>query len=323
MRSRSLALALPLVLLTGAAFAQAFPVTVEHAYGATTIEAQPQRVVTWGWSSQDAVLDLGIVPVGIPFFSYGADDEGVLPWTRAAIEASGAAMPAILPEGSGEPPFETIAALEPDVIIAVYSGVTEAEYSRLSQIAPTIVFPEIAWTASWQEVVSMTGAALGKRDAAAALIAATETLLRDEAARHPQIIGKTVANFVDRNDGTVSMRKAFDPRTRLLVALGLVAAPDTETSEPDTFNYFLSYENFGSIDADILVAFLDSPEAAKTFFAQPYAARAPQVERGAFVVIDDAADTMAVGGAVTPMSLRWALPDFVAALGKAADAAKR
>src|SRR3546814_11095437 len=91
--------AIPLAFTTPAAFAQAFPVSVDHAYGATIIEAAPQRVVTWGWGTQDAVLALGVVPVGIPSMTYGGDGEGLLAWTRAAIEQSGQPMPEILDIG--------------------------------------------------------------------------------------------------------------------------------------------------------------------------------------------------------------------------------
>lgn len=313
-----LALAALAVSVHAAVAEDSFPVVIEHALGTTTVEAKPERVVAWGWSAQDVVLDLGLVPVGMPFVEYGGDEEGLLPWTRAAIEATGQPMPVILPEGSGPPPFEAIAALDPDLIVAVYSGISQAEYDTLSQIAPTIAFPEIPWTASWQDVVRMTGQGLGKAEEATKLIDDTEQFLRDEAARYPQISGKSVANFVDGSNGSVSMRKAVDPRSKLLVSLGLVQGPDAGESDPGVFNYLLSYENFGTVDADILVAFMSSPEAAATFFAQPYAARAPQVKQGAYVVIDDSTRTMAVGGAVTPMSLRWALPEFVAAIGKAA-----
>src|SRR5262245_17060518 len=45
--------------------ADAFPVTIEHKYGKAEIPAAPQRVVTVGFSDQDALLALGVVPVGI------------------------------------------------------------------------------------------------------------------------------------------------------------------------------------------------------------------------------------------------------------------
>ncbi|MGI8484593.1 MAG: hypothetical protein ACR2OU_10055 [Thermomicrobiales bacterium] len=43
-----------------------FPVTIPHVYGETVIPAAPVRVVTIGWSTQDAVIALGIDPIAIP-----------------------------------------------------------------------------------------------------------------------------------------------------------------------------------------------------------------------------------------------------------------
>ncbi|MFI6497775.1 hypothetical protein [Nonomuraea typhae] len=45
--------------------AQGFtPVTIEHKFGSTEIKAPPQRVVSVGLVEQDALLALGVVPVG-------------------------------------------------------------------------------------------------------------------------------------------------------------------------------------------------------------------------------------------------------------------
>ena len=41
--------------------ADAFPVTIEHAFGETTIEEEPTRVATLGWTDQDIALSLGVV----------------------------------------------------------------------------------------------------------------------------------------------------------------------------------------------------------------------------------------------------------------------
>jgi ABC-type Fe3+-hydroxamate transport system substrate-binding protein len=49
----------------GTADSAAFPVTIEHKYGETTIEAAPERVVSVGFADQDPLLALGIVPVAI------------------------------------------------------------------------------------------------------------------------------------------------------------------------------------------------------------------------------------------------------------------
>ena len=54
----------------------AFPVTIEHAFGSTTIEKEPQRVATLGWSDQDHVAALGVVPVGATKITYGGNRSG-------------------------------------------------------------------------------------------------------------------------------------------------------------------------------------------------------------------------------------------------------
>ena len=93
----------------------AFPVTITHVYGETVISAQPKRVVVWGTKSQDAVFQLGVMPVGIPFFSYGGGDNGILPWDEEAIAKLGGEPPVILPNGNDGIPIEKIAALRPDL----------------------------------------------------------------------------------------------------------------------------------------------------------------------------------------------------------------
>src|SRR4051794_2647895 len=52
----------------------AFPVTIEHAYGETEIPEQPQRVVSLGYTEQDAIPALGVVPVGVRY-AFGPEDD--------------------------------------------------------------------------------------------------------------------------------------------------------------------------------------------------------------------------------------------------------
>ena len=68
----------------------AFPVEIEHAYGTTMIEEQTERVVTLFDSNSDAVLALGVAPVGVSKVGYGnVEENGLLPWTNAAFEKLG------------------------------------------------------------------------------------------------------------------------------------------------------------------------------------------------------------------------------------------
>lgn len=121
---------------TAAAADAAYPVTIEHTFGETTIEEAPERVVTVGWGSTEAAIALGVYPVLIPFDDYAGDDEGILPWIREALEAADQPMPDTYPDSEG-PAAELIAAAQPDLILAPYSGITDEQYEVLSQIAPT------------------------------------------------------------------------------------------------------------------------------------------------------------------------------------------
>ncbi len=300
-----------------------FPVTIEHALGTTTIETKPTRIVTWGWSAQDVVIDLGIAPVGMPFFAYGGGDDGILPWTEAALSEKGMDMPTVLPN-TPEVPIEAIAALQPDVIIAPYSGLTEDEYATLSNIAPVVAFPEKPWFASWQDVVAITGKALGLSAEADTLVSETMDWMISERDAYPQIEGTVFANIVNRNDGQVSVRIEGDPRVELFADIGMVPAREAPGGAMvDTgIAYTLGYENFDQIPAEMLLSFFSSQQSADDFFAMDLIKLSPLVAKGAFTRLIGEELTMAVSGAITPASLRWGFADVIAEVGRAAAAAK-
>ena len=312
------------VLLSVPAFAEdAFPVTIEHALGTTTIAAKPTRIVTWGWSAQDVVIDLGIAPVGMPFFAYGGGDDGILPWTEAALAEKGMDMPVILPN-TPEVPIEAIAALQPDVVIAPYSGLTEDEYATLSNIAPVVAFPERPWFAGWQDVVTITGKALGLSAEADALVSETTDWMIAERDAYPEIEGTVFANIVNRNDGQVSVRIQGDPRVELFADIGMVPAREAPGGAMvDTgIAYTLGYENFDQIPAEMLLSFFSSQQSADDFFAMDLIKLSPLVAKGAYTRLIGEELTMAVSGAITPASLRWGFPQVIAEVGRAAAAAR-
>ena len=72
--------------------AAAFPVTVTHALGSTTIESEPQRVVTVGVTEQDTVLAVGVTPVGVTDW-YGDQPYATWPWAQDEL---GDAQPEVL-----------------------------------------------------------------------------------------------------------------------------------------------------------------------------------------------------------------------------------
>jgi iron complex transport system substrate-binding protein len=161
--------------------ATAFPVTIEHAFGETTIEEQPERVVVLGWSAQDTVYALGLEPVGMPSYPFGGGDDGVLPWNDEYYHPE---VTTLLDTADG-PPLEAIAALQPDVILAPYEGFDETVYAGLDGIAPTVAYPGEPWTTPWREQTRMIGQALGRSDEAEQLIADADAEVARIAAEHP------------------------------------------------------------------------------------------------------------------------------------------
>jgi iron complex transport system substrate-binding protein len=303
-----------------AAQAQDFPVTIAHAYGETTIPAKPQRIVTWGWASQDAVIALGEVPVGIPYFGYGGDENGALIWTKQAVAALGADFPAILPDTGRDPPIEAIAALQPDLILAVYSGISEEQYKVLSGIAPVVAFPETAWDTSWQQTIAITGEAMGKKPEAEALVADLEQFIADETARYPELAGATFAAIAEWN-GAINVYGNLDSRVQFLVDAGLVSAPSVaDLAQGQDLYFLLSFENLDQLTSDVLVSYFETPEAEAAFLGNGVVALAPQVAGGAVAAIVGAELINAVSPP-SALSLKWGYPQYIKLIADAAKAA--
>lgn len=297
-----------------------FPVTIEHALGTTEIPEAPERVVTWGWGSTDAAIALGVVPVAMPFQAYGGDDEGVLPWLRERIETDGLDMPDVLPE-TQEAPIEAIAAARPDLIIAVYSGITEAEYELLSEIAPTVAYPDQAWATPWRDTIEIVGEALGKSDEADALLADIDAQIEAKADDHPELAGKTVAVVWSTPD-TFYVYKPADARVEFTLDLGLESAPSVDdlAEGGETFYYTLSQERLGDLTSDVLVSYADTEETSSAFLSSPAAQTMAQVKAGTVAEVIGT-EFIAAVSPPTALSLTWGLDEYVEILAAAAQAA--
>lgn len=319
MRLSALALAIPLVFTATAAFAQAFPVTIAHAHGETIIPAEPQRIVTWGWSNEDAVIALGKVPVGMPFQSYGGGDNGIHEWVEDALKVAGAETPTILDAG-GEPPIEQIAALTPDLIIAAYSGITAEQYALLSGIAPTIAYSGAPWSTSWQDLTLIVGKALGKDAEAQALVDDTTTWVKAEFAKYPELSEVTFASANDY-DGSMAVYAPLDARMKFLTDFGMVMDPSVAALAPgdDAFYYPLSYELFDQLKADIFITYYEEQAALEEWLATPQAQTYPPIAKGGLAALVGTENVAAVSPP-SILSLRWGVPRYLKVLGAAAKA---
>src|SRR3712207_2582671 len=205
--------------------AGAFPVTVEHAYGETTIEEEPERVVALGWSDPDVVLALGVVPVGASNNSWGGTKEGSTIWfDQALAEIDGAEAPTRIDDTSSgiAGAVGDIAKLQPDVILATNSGMTKAEYEKLSKLGvPVVAYPEKAWMTSWRDSLDLIGKALGRSQQADEVAAELEETLAEAKDEHPALVGTShFVSWIDPTD-TSSIGVYGDARATVLTEVGM------------------------------------------------------------------------------------------------------
>jgi iron complex transport system substrate-binding protein len=300
---------------SGGAADGAFPVTVEHAFGETTIEEKPERVVVLGWAAQDTVYALGVTPVGMPSYPYGGGDDGVLPWNDEQFDAEETTL---LDTADGAP-LEAIAALRPDVVLAPYEGFDEGVYDDLSGIAPTVAYAGEPWTTPWRDQTRMIGQALGLADEAEELIADAHAQVAEIAEAHPEFAGLTFA-YTSMGADALYLYLPTDPRVQLIEDLGFTVAPSVEElasdAEGSTFYAELSQELAPEIDADVIVGFADGL-AADEVAALPAYAQVPAIQRDSAVLIDDEGFGAAVSS-ISVLSLPYALDRLVEQLATAA-----
>ena len=305
---------------TDATAGEGFPITIEHAFGETEIEAAPERVATWGWGSTEAALALGVVPVAIAQQTYGANEDGVLPWVAEKLDELGEETPVILTDDGEAPPYEEIIETAPDVILAPYSGITEEQYELLSEIAPTVAYPDAAWTTPWRETVTIVGTSLGLADEAQAVLDDLDAELAAQADAHPELAGKTVAAVWDVA-GTFYVYTPEDSRVEFLSALGLEDAPAVaELANGDSpFYYTLSYEQLDQLDSDLIISYHDTQEEADAFLASAPIQAIPAVSRGQVAQVVGT-ELIAAVSPPTALSLTYGLDELVASLSAAAQA---
>ncbi|MFN3601350.1 MAG: iron-siderophore ABC transporter substrate-binding protein [Dietzia sp.] len=299
-----------------------FPRTISHAYGQTEITEPPQRVATISWVNADVSLALGVVPVGVPRNAFGGNAGGSTDWFDAELEAVGGEMPEVYSETDGIN-TEAIAALQPDIILGAYSGMTAEEYETLSKIAPTVAMPEgdVAFGTAWQDSTRLIGEALGRSERAEELIDEVEGRIAQVADDHAGIRGTTfIYGTVDPDAAEkIYAFTDVDNRPRFLEQLGMVQAPavaEASTGASDQFAVTWSPERADELVSDILVTYAASPDVRAAIESDPLLGRIPAIEAGRMVVQTDEQQVLSISAA-SPLSLPWALdnvvPDIIAA----------
>ncbi|GAA4901262.1 iron-siderophore ABC transporter substrate-binding protein [Streptomonospora salina] len=296
------------------------PVTIEHAHGSTTIDQEPERIVTVGWSDEATLLELGIVPAGMNASTYAGDDEGYLPWDLEKLEELGADKPELINTDDGIS-AEQVAELSPDLVLGVQSGMTEQEYEQLTKVAPTVPYLDQPWMTGWQEQTLTIGEAVGKKDEAQTIVDDTTAYIDGLAQEHPEFQGTTHAvGTVMPSTGEFGFYIEGDARPRIMGQLGFSPAGFVEDLPVEDGQFYgtLSQENADRIDADVLVMWFNTAQEREELEESPVFQQIPAVENGSYIGYEAPEESMAIS-TPNPLTIPWVMDGFVDDLGAAAE----
>ncbi len=302
-----------------------YPITIKHAFGETVIKNKPERVATISWGNQDTPLALGVIPVGISKANYGVtDNSGLLPWTLAQFKKLGVNNPVLFDDIAGLN-YEAISDVQPDVILAAYSGITQEEYNLLSKIAPVVAYPTQPWQTLWRDQIIIDATGIGMKAEGEELVDDLEVLIEEKTKNYPQINGKTAAFFYfsPSDLSKFYLYLPSDPRAAYLTDLGL-KFPESVTklaTESNSFALEISAENVDILqDIDIVITY-GNDELCDLLQADTLIGTIPAVKRGSVAVIEDGTP-LAASGTPSALSIPATIDDYLHIIGEAADKVK-
>ncbi|WP_344895345.1 iron-siderophore ABC transporter substrate-binding protein [Nonomuraea antimicrobica] len=295
----------------------AFPATIPHKYGSTTVTAAPKRVVTVGLLEQDSLLALGIVPVATTEW-FGGYPGAIGPWAEDRL--GGAPVPQVLKDTGSGPQLEKIAALKPDLILGMYSGLTKEQYDTLSKIAPTVAQPKeyIDYGIPWEELTKKVGVAVGKPAEAEKLVEQVEARFATVQKEHPEFKGAT-GLMATLYEGYFVFGSQ-DPRSRLLSSLGFQLPSGLDDAIGDKFGANVSRERLDLLDTGVVVwSVPDEAKGQATLHGDTVYKELGVVKEGREVYLPENTTQSNAVVLLTVLSLPYVLDTLVPRLAAAVD----
>jgi len=301
-----------------------FPVTIKHAFGSTIIKNQPKRIASVAWANHEVPLALGIMPVGFAAASFGDDNgDGILPWVKAKLNELGGIQPTLFDEGDGID-FEAVAATQPDIILAAYSGISRSDYETLSLIAPVVAYPETPWSIDWRSMIRLNSAGLGMSKEGETLIKKIEADISKRVSKYPELLNKT-AMFITHLDPTdlsvIRFYNTNDTRVKFFDDLGL-KSPESikKMSFSGRYSGEASIEEIdGFNDVDIFVTY-GGKQLLGSLSSNPLMSQMRAISNKSIVLLGNS--TFATAANPTPLSIPWVLDSYLSALSKEAKKVK-
>ena len=223
----------------------AFPRTIQHAMGETTVEAQPQTVAALDSSYVDAALALETKVVAFTQFPVSGEQ---LPDYLPESDKQFAADAKVIGE-LGSPDVEQLYDIQPDLIVSAKVR-HEKIYNELSGVAPA-VFSETTG-ATWKDNIRLLAKALGKEELAEQKIGAYEDRAKEIGDSIREKLGRdatySLVRFVE-GEPTVRLYSSASYGGIIMNDVGL-KRPEGQPNPQDSISADLSQENITQLDAD-------------------------------------------------------------------------
>ncbi len=287
-----------------------FPVTLQGKEGTATIPAPPQRVIAVGFQRDtDTALALGVTPIAM--VENTLFPNLIAPWVETELTGP---KPELLNTGNGLP-FEKIAGLRPDLILATDSYELTDNYARLAEIAPTLSYVDGVDSDTWQQRTAHIGKALGRGEQAQKIIADTEDKIKQAAQDHPNFAGKTFSVSAV-SGGLLETVLEGDAAVTFLEQLGLRISPEVaalpQSGNPGRAN--VSLENLGVLDADIVFVNYVTDDDRALIESNPVFQRLDAVQNGNYLALG--LPVALATGFPSPLSIPYGLDRTVTAVAK-------
>lgn len=241
-------------------------VTINHLFGQTVIKEPPKRVVSAGYTEQDDLLAVGVVPIAVTNW-FGDQPFAVWPWAQPKL---GGAQPVVLSLDNGIP-VDQIAGLKPDLIVAVNAGVDADTYQKLSAIAPTVPQSDgDAFFEPWKEQAIAVGQAVFQAGQMKSLVDAVDQKFAAVGKEHPAWTGKKALLMHGTLwQGTVVATMA-GWRTDFLNQMGLVIADSIKPFGND-HRAVIPRDHIKAVldSADVIIWTTENPDDQKALLADP------------------------------------------------------
>lgn len=268
-----------------------FPVTVEHAYGAETIDEKPERILdlTYG-SALEPFLALDEAPISANAIG---DLEKNVPWLADRVT-----WPMV--EGLRDN-LENVASLDPDLIII--NEVDRTDWERLENVAPTLSIKDESDRSTWHTFLPIVAAITGNSDK----VDEIESSYADQ-------VNQFKEDFVGADELTynsAALTRGFVySRNNVLQDLGLKLEEGQQSKEGS-----ISDENISLLRGDMLIIF-DPMNQRSEIEGRVDFESLPAVKNGA-LIWQDKPMGFALSTAPGPLSLAW-LVDKIAPQVRAA-----